>query len=109
MLEAILATDLELATPTEIVRPNFDKTFCYNFFAICGGVIVPAIKWLTSKYASSNESGSTKGVISLNTSITCLDTSRYTANLGETTTASEHFLKAMLVGMADLIPNFLDS
>ena len=66
--QAVLARNLVLATPTVTGRPTFSRTSRRNCAAISVGVPEISRSPPTSRNASSIDSPSTKGVVSLNTS-----------------------------------------
>ena len=60
--EAILATNLDGATPADMVKPVFSTTICLIFFAISIADPKRRAQPVTSKNASSMDKGSTNGV-----------------------------------------------
>ncbi len=60
---------------------------------------------VTSRYASSSESGSTSAVQERRIAITCCDTLRYLEKSGETTTSEGHRRSARTIGIAERTPN----
>jgi len=59
---------------------------------------------VTSRYASSSESGSTSGVTDRKISNTCFDTLRYFEKSGATITSSGHRRTARDIGSAERTP-----
>ena len=87
MSEAILAIDLLVATPTEMVNLSSACTRALSSPAICLGDLLGDTESVTSRYASSRDSGSTCGEKSRKIAITWRDTWEYRSNLGGTLTA----------------------
>ena len=75
MPEAIFATDLLEATPTEIVSPSSDSTRRRSSCAHSTGSCPSSTPRVMSRKASSRESGSTSGVVSRNMLMTRVDIS----------------------------------
>ena len=77
MSDAILATDLEAATPTEMVKPTLVVTVDFSSRARrTGASPEEATAPVTSRNASSSDSGSTRLVNDLKISMTCRESSR---------------------------------
>ena len=74
--DAIFATDLLVATPTEIVSDNSDRTRSRNPAAMDSGERPASTAPVTSRYASSSDIASTRSVTSWKMSMTRRDTSR---------------------------------
>ena len=60
--EATLATDFVAATPQDTVRPVSRRTAARSQRAITAGSVPASTRCVTSRNASSSESGSTSGV-----------------------------------------------
>jgi hypothetical protein len=104
-VEAILATNLVGATPTEQVMPCSATTRARMLLAIAAGVPSRLSAPETSRKASSSASGSTSGVIAPKIAMTSFDTAAYTPRLGGTNTARGHIRRARPTGIADRTPN----
>jgi len=104
--DAILATNLMGATPTEQVMPCCSLTCALTSSAIWAGVL-PSLRSApaTSRNASSSDSGSTSGVIARKMAMTSLETSPYSPCRGGMKTACGHSRLARLIGIADRTPN----
>jgi len=74
MAEASLATNLVVATPTEQVRPYCSRTLALISRAMAAGGPSRRMAPLTSRNASSWDSGSTSGVTSRNKVMISRDT-----------------------------------
>ena len=105
--EAIFARNLFTEIPAEAVRP----VLCFISFLILFAMTVADpiffLSSVTSRNASSIESGSIISVYSLKISNTLAETSLYLSKLCFTNIRSGHNRLAMTDGIADLTPNFL--
>ena len=103
--DAILATNLRGATPTEQVMPCCSRTWARMSSAIRAGE--PSLRSApdTSRNASSSDSGSTSGVTARKTAMTSLDTSPYSPCRGGMKTACGHCRLACPTGIAERTPN----
>ena len=75
--EAALATNLLTPIPADISKPSISFTFCFISAAMCLAVPNRLPQALTSRYALSSPSGSSKGVYTEAISITAAWISRY--------------------------------
>ena len=73
--EASFAMNFVVAIPTEQVIPSLASTFARISFAIVRPSPSRRLAPVTSRNASSSESGSTSGVTDLKISIMCVETS----------------------------------
>ena len=105
-VEATLATNFVLATPTEQVTPWASTTCARIIAAIAAGAPSRRRAPATSRNASSSESGSTSGVTARKIAITPFDTSEYASNRGGSTVALGHSRRARAIGIAECTPNF---
>ena len=100
-----MATDLLAPTPTEMVNPTSRLTRCLdNAGDVLRAVRSGVTDSVTSMYASSMESGSTSGVMSLKMSMTWRETSAYRPNRASTRIRSGHRWSAVRIGIADRTP-----
>ena len=103
--DAILATNLIGATPTEQVMPCWSLTCALMSCAIRAGAPSRRCAPATSRNASSSDSGSTSGVIERKMAMTSLETSPYSPCRGGMKTACGNSRLALLTGIADRTPN----
>ena len=102
--EAILARNLFGATPAEIVSCVASRTCCLSrraTFTPSGSFQAFSV---TSRYASSIDSGSTSGVTARNSSKTVFDTRMYFDMSGRTTTSCGQLRSAADIDIADRTP-----
>ncbi len=102
--EAILARNLFGATPAEIVSCVASRTCCFSrraTFTPSGSFQLFSV---TSRYASSIDSGSTSGVTARNSSKTVVDTRLYFDMSGRTTTRCGQLRSAVDIGIAERTP-----
>jgi hypothetical protein len=107
--DASLATNLQLATPTEQLMPCWSRMLARISSAILAGGPSRLMAPETSRKASSRASGSTSGVTDRKTAMTSLDTAAYPAWRGAMNTACGHSRLARVTGIADPTPNALAS
>ena len=103
--DASLATNLQLATPTEQVRPCCSRMLARISSAIRAGRPSRRMAPETSRNASSSDSGSTSGVTDRKTAMTSADAAAYAPCRGATKTACGHSRRARVTGIADRTPN----
>ena len=103
--DAILATNLVGAIPTEQVMPCCSATRARMRRAITAGGPRRRSAPETSRKASSRASGSTSGVTVPKIAMTSLDTAAYSRCLGGTNTARGYIRCARPTGIADRTPN----
>ena len=87
---ATLARNLVRAMPTVMGSPTRSRTAARSWAAICTGVPDTLPSPPTSRKASSTDTGSTRGVVSRNTSNTAALASEYADMRGGTTMACGH-------------------
>ena len=102
--EAILARNLFGATPAEAVRPVASWIRALRRRATSTPSVSPHAFSVTSRYASSSESGSTSGVTSRKRAKTCCDTAPYFLKSGRRITSSGQRRTARAMGIADRTP-----
>ncbi len=107
--DAILARNLFGATPAEAVSPVFARISSLSLRATVMPSVSPHTFSVTSKYASSSESGSTSGVTDRNNPNTCCDTVRDFEKSGGTMTSDGHRRTARAIEIAERTPNALAS
>ena len=93
------------ATPADAVRPVVSRICCLRRLATGVASGSPQAFSVTSRYASSSDSGSTSGVTARKRSNTCRETVRYLAKSGGTITSSGQRRTACAIDSADLTPN----
>ena len=98
--EAIFATNLTGATPTEQVMDCCSRTCRLISSAMALGEPSLRLAPDTSRNASSSESGSTSGVTARKMAMTSLDTAPYSRCRGGRKTACGHSRRARPTGMA---------
>src|ERR1035437_9492385 len=106
MSEAIFARNLFTEMPAEAVRPVLDLMSFLILLAMTVADPIFFLSHVTSRNASSIDSGSIKSVYSLNISIILEEISVYLLKLCFTNIRSGHNRLAITEGIADLIPNF---
>ena len=104
-VEATLATNFVVATPTEHVTPWAATTCARIIAAIAAGEPSRRRAPATSRNASSSDSGSTSGVTSRKIDITPFDTSEYASNVGGRTVALGQSRRARVIDIAEWMPN----
>src|SRR5207245_7430297 len=105
--EASFAKNLLGATPAEAVRFNSLRMCSRIVRATKVAVGTLVLFSVTSRYASSSDSGSIRSVWRLKISCTLRETARYRLKSGATKIASGHKRSARAVGMADRTPKLL--
>ncbi len=103
--EATLARNLLGATPADAVRRVVSRMASLIRCATTIPSVSPQAFSVTSRYASSSESGSTSGVTDRKISNTDADTSRYFRKSGLTRTSCGHSRSATALAMAEWTPN----
>ena len=103
-IEASLATNLQVAMPTEQMIPCCPRTAARISSPISAGGPRRRSAPETSRNASSSASGSTSGVTDLNTAMTSLDTAAYRPCLGGMITACGQSRRARIIGIAERTP-----
>ena len=103
--EAIFAKNLLGAAPAETVSSTSSRIHCFSRRATVVASGSSQRLRVTSRYASSSESGSTSGVTERYMSKMRFDISRYRPKSGGTTTRSEHRRTARAIGIAERTPN----
>ena len=103
--EAILARNLFGATPADAVRPVADAISCLIRRATVWPSVSPHTFSVTSRYASSSDSGSTSGVTRRKMANTACDAARYRLKSGLTITSEGQSRTARAIGIADRTPN----
>src|SRR3954468_16676126 len=103
--EAILARNLLGATPADAVRPVAEVISCLIRLATVCPSVSPHTFSVTSRYASSSESGSTRGVTRRKIANTACDAARYRLNSGLTITNEGQRRTARAIGIAERTPN----
>ena len=103
--DAVFARNLFGATPAEAVRPVSSRIRRLIRRATSTASGSPHEFSVTSRYASSSESGSTRGVTSRKIANTCRDTSAYFAKSGRTITSWGQSRTARDIGTAERTPN----
>ena len=104
--EAIFARNLFGATPADAVSAVASRILAFSLRATSTPSGSPHAFSVTSRYASSSDSGSTSGVTVRKISKTCRDTSPYLAKFGGRITSSGQSRTARDIGIADRTPNF---
>ena len=103
--DAILARNLLGATPADAVSPVASRICAFRRRAtLTASGSLHALS-VTSRYASSSESGSTSGVTARNRLNTVADTARYFAKSGATTARCGQRRTARAIDIADRTPN----
>ena len=102
--EAILARNLLGATPADAVNPIVSRIWTFSRCATTRPSASPHAFSVTSRYASSSDSGSTSGVTARKSSNTACDAVRYRAKSGRTMTSEGQSLTARAIGMAERTP-----
>jgi hypothetical protein len=103
--DAIFARNLLGATPADAVSPVASRIAPFSRSATRMPSTSPQAFSVTSRYASSSESGSTSGVMLRKMSNTVFETERYRSNDGRTMTRCGHSRTARAIGIADRTPN----
>ena len=93
------------ATPAEIVSCVASRTCCFKRRATFTPSGSCQLFSVTSRYASSIDSGSTSGVTARNSSKTVVDTRLYFDMSGRTTTRCGQLRSAVDIGIAERTPN----
>ena len=103
--DAILARNLLGAAPAEAVRPVFSRMPALSRLATVVASGSSQAFSVTSRYASSSDSGSTAGVTARKRSNTCCETARYLRKSGGTTIRSGQSRTAFAIDRAERTPN----
>ena len=103
--DAILARNLFGATPADAVSRTSSRMRCFSRFATGVASGSPHRFSVTSRYASSSDSGSTSGVHERKTANTCADTARYFEKSGRTMTSDGQSRTARAIDIAECTPN----
>ena len=104
-LDAILARNLFGATPADAVRLVSSRMRSLSLLATSMPRGSSHAFSVTSRYASSRDSGSTSGVTSRKIAKTCRETAPYLEKSGGTMTSSGQRRKARAIGRAERTPN----
>jgi hypothetical protein len=103
--EAIFARNLLGATPADAVRPVPSLIAALIFFATVIPSGSPHRFSVTSRYASSSDKPSTRGVTSRKIAKTCCDTGAVLLKVRPTICSEGHRRIARDIGIADRTPN----
>src|SRR5258705_13515744 len=103
--DAIFARNLFGATPADAVSPVSARMRSFNRFATAVPSASPHAFSVTSRYASSSDSGSTSGVTSRKIVNTASDAALYLAKSGGTMTSDGHRRTAVAIDIAEYTPN----
>ena len=104
VFEAIFATPLVRAMPTERGSPISSRTRCRSAIAISTGLPAMWPSPRTSRNASSSDIPSTTGAVSRKILKSCRDAFTYESKSGSTTTRSGQRRFAFSAGIADRTP-----